>query len=77
MMVRVDPKLYQTFTITSAKGVPILCVRLDKALYGLLKNALLFYKPLVCKLTEYGVKINPYDPCVANKTINGSQMNVT
>ena len=28
-------------------------------------------------LVKYGFKVNPHDPCVANATINGSQMIVT
>ena len=45
-------------------------------LYGLLKSALLFYKKLVGELIECGFKLNLYDPCVADKMINGSQMTV-
>ena len=62
MMVRVDPKLYQQFIITSENEVSILCVKLSTALYKLLKSALLFYKKFVGELTEYGFEINPYDP---------------
>ena len=28
-------------------------------------------------MEDLGFAINPYDPCVANKMVNGSQMNVT
>ena len=48
-----------------------------KALYGLLRSALLFYKKLSSDLENMGFEINPYDPCVANKMVNGSQMTVT
>ena len=27
-------------------------------------------------MTDIGFKINPYDPCVANKMIDGQQMNI-
>ena len=50
---------------------------MNKALYGLLKSALLFYKKLVENLEAYVFNINPYEPCVANNTINGNQKNVT
>merc|ERR1711933_326410 len=49
----------------------------NKALYGLLRSALLFYKHLVAALEKYGFKVNPHDPCVANADINGHQMTVT
>ena len=52
-------------------------VRLLKALYGLLRSALLFYKKLQADLEDMGFEANPYDPCVANKVINGLQMTVT
>lgn len=45
----------------------MLYVQLYKALYGLLRSALLFYCKLRGELEDYGFKINPYDPCVANK----------
>jgi hypothetical protein len=77
LMVQVDPQLYRKYVITSRKGEPMLYVRLSKALYGLLQSALLFYKKFVGDIEKYGFVVNPYDPCVANKTVNGSQMTVT
>jgi len=44
---------------------------MNKALYGLLQSASLFYKKLRKDLERYGFVINPYDPCVANAMING------
>ena len=77
MMVKVDPELYQKYVIMSPKGQPMLYVKLNKALYGLLRSALLFYKKLVSELIEMGFVLNPYDPCVANREVNGSQQTVT
>ena len=77
MMVRVDPKLYRKYLITSPRGEPMLYVRLNKALYGLLRSALLFYKKLVGELKAMGFKLNPYDPCVANRIVDGHQQTVT
>jgi len=50
---------------------------MNKALYGLLRSALLFYKHLVVALKKYGFKVNPHNPYVANVDINNSQMTVT
>ncbi len=36
----------------------------------------MFYRKLVVDLENAGFKLNPYDPCVVNKTINGTQMTV-
>ena len=52
---------------TLKKGVPMLYVQLSKALYGMLRAALLFYKKLRSDLENMGFKINPYDPCVADE----------
>jgi hypothetical protein len=39
-----------------------------------MRASLLFYQKLRKEVEEYGFKINPYDPCVANKlTENGKQ----
>ena len=70
-----DPALYQPF-VSYETGKPVLYVRLQKALYCCLKSALLFYENLVGDLETYGFKINPYDPCVANKMIGGKQLTV-
>ena len=54
----------------------MLYVRLSKALYGMRKAALAFYKKLRADLEEMGFEVNPYDPCVANKNIKGAQCTI-
>jgi hypothetical protein len=76
LMVQVAPNLYQKYVTVDRKNTPILYVKIQKALYGLLRSALLFYKKLVGDLEGNGFVLNPYDPCVANKVINGAQMTV-
>ncbi len=76
LMVKVAPSLYWKYVTTNAKGKSVLYVKLEKAVYGMMKSALLFYRKLVADLTSLGYTINPYDPCVANKTVNGSQITV-
>ena len=44
--------------------------------YRMMKTALLFYHKLVADLTSLGIDINPYDPCIANKLINGKKMTI-
>ena len=48
-------------------------MRLCKALYGCLRITILFYWYLLTDLLNLGFKINPYGPCVSNKTINGQK----
>jgi hypothetical protein len=59
------------------KGESILFVKMQKTVYGMLRASLLFYLKLVGELEEMGFELNPYDPCVANKIVDGSQMTVT
>jgi hypothetical protein len=73
-MVKVAPEVYRKYVYVNKNGETILYVKLLNALYGILKAALLFYKRLVKDLTGNGFKLNLYDPCVANKTVNGKQM---
>ena len=50
---------------------------LNKALYGTLQAALLFWCNLSGFLVEkLGFEANPYDFCVVNKIINGSQCTI-
>jgi len=76
LMVKVAPQIYRKYLLANEKGEKILYVRMTKALYGMLKSALLFYKKLVSDLRSVGFEINPYDPCMANKKSYGKQMTV-
>ena len=74
MMVKINPLLYRKYVTFLAKGIPMLYVHLNNALHGMLRAALLFYKRLRSDLKGMGFEVNPYDPCVANKMVNGKQM---
>jgi hypothetical protein len=73
MMIKIAPQVYRKYVTVGRKGTPILYVKLQKALYGLLRASLLFYRKLRKELESYGFKINPYDPCVANKMIESGK----
>ena len=66
LMVMVDPVLYKDFITYDSKGRTLMYVRMNKALYGMLKSALQFYLNFRSDIKAYGFKVNPYDPCVAN-----------
>jgi len=75
MMVQIAPQVYRKYVTVDKKGTPILYVKLQKALYGLMRASLLFYRKLRKELEDYGFEINPYDPCIVNKmTTSGKQM---
>jgi hypothetical protein len=75
LLVRLDPKLYRKY-VTMEKGKTVLYVELKKVLYSTLKAVLLFWKMLTAQLKEWGFEVNPYDWCVANKTIQGKQCTI-
>ena len=75
ILCEMDPT-YKEFLIMEGKH-KVLYVHVTKAIYGLLKSAMLFYKKLVADLIKYGFKINPYDPCVANTMAHGKQLTVS
>lgn len=47
-----------------------------KPLYGMLRASILHCKQFVNDTKAAGYEINPYDPCAANKVINGKQCTI-
>ena len=76
MLVKMDKELYQDFVVLEGKS-RVLYLQVLKAIYGMLQSALLFYKKLKEDMGKIGFEINPYDPCVANRTVGGKQHTVT
>jgi hypothetical protein len=76
LLVQLDPELYSQHLFVE-NGKKHLYVKLKKALYGTLKAVLvLFWKHLSAKLHGWGFIANPYDSCVVNKQIDGSQCTI-
>jgi len=75
ILVKIDPKKYGP-RVTIEQGKTILYVQLNKALYGMLQAALLFWRLLSSKLQEWGFTINLYDWCVANMMICSRQCTI-
>ena len=46
------------------------------AIYGTMVAGLLYYLKFSSSLEKRGFKMNPYDPCVWNKTIKGKQITI-
>jgi hypothetical protein len=49
---------------------------MQNALYGTMVASLLYYRKFTKSLIGRGFELNPYDPCVANKIIEGKQMTI-
>ncbi len=77
MMVHITPQIYCRYITLDKKGTPVLYVKLQKALYGLMRANLNFYRKLCKELEEYGFVVNNYNPCIANKDVGaGEQLTV-
>ena len=68
LLLRTDPS-YEKYVHINKSGKKMLYVRLNKAMYGCLRAARLFYDNLAAQLRNMGFTINRYDLCVAQCTI--------
>ena len=75
IFVKIDPQQYAKFVCVE-QGKKTLYLKLEKALYGTIRAARLFYEDLTSTLKGWGFSLNPYDACVANKCINGHQCTI-
>jgi hypothetical protein len=76
-MVQTNPEKYAKYVHVTKNGKKILYVELIKALYGCIQSAMLWWKLLTSTLEKEGFKVNPYDPCVANKIMpDGTQCTI-
>ena len=58
LMVKVSPKIYRKYAIMVRKGKPLIYVKIQKAVYGLLLSTLLLHRKLVKDIEVYGFQIN-------------------
>jgi hypothetical protein len=75
ILMEISPETYGPYVVME-DGKLVIYLRVLKALYGMLVAALLWYRKFRNDLEEIGFVFNPYDPCVANRTIKGSQQTV-
>ena len=68
-------KKYEQY-VTMEGGKKVLYLKLLKALYGCIRSAMLWYNLFTGVLVKDGFKLNPYDPCIANKQVDGKQLTV-
>jgi hypothetical protein len=77
MMVNIAPQIFRRYITVDKAGTKVLYVKLQKALYGLMRASLFFYKNLRKELENFGFMINLYDPSMANKDgVNKEQLMV-
>lgn len=74
MLVEIDGAAYGPCLIHESASLSY--VELDKALYWTMKAGGLFLEKLSSKLQEWRFMVNPYNSCVANKTLDDKQCTV-
>jgi hypothetical protein len=74
MLLEIAPDIYKDFVTTDFKQ---LIVQFQNAIYGTMVASLLYYQKFCKSLTDICFEFNLYDPCVANKMIDGRQMTIT
>jgi hypothetical protein len=76
ILVEIAPDVYTSYVSRDKKMMKQLLVQYQNALHGTMVASLLYYRKFVKSLTDVGFIINPYDPCVVNKIIEGKQMTI-
>ena len=76
MLLKIAPEVYEDYVVMEGDK-KVLYVEILKAIYGMLQSSLLYYKKFSSDIKEIGFEINPYDPCVANRIVNGKQHTIT
>jgi hypothetical protein len=76
MLEKIAPDIYIPYVTTDSKGVKQLIVRCLNAIYGTMVASLLYYCKFVKTLTRNKFELNPYDPCTANRMVNGKQQTI-
>jgi hypothetical protein len=76
VLVPIVLDVYGPYVSTTKTGQKVLIVECLNAIHGMMVAALLYYKKFVKSLVNHGFKLNPYDGCVANKTVKGKQTTV-
>lgn len=74
IMCEVNPEFRST--VIYENGKKVLYMELKRSIYGCIEAAMLWYQMYTEVLEGMGFEINPYDMCVANKIINGSQCTI-
>jgi hypothetical protein len=76
ILVMIEPNVYGPYVTFDKQGDKQLLVECLNAIYGTMVASLLYYRKFSTSLSKEGYGMNPYDPCVWNKMIDGKQMTI-
>ena len=74
LLVNLTPKVYSPYLKKDKHGCLVLYMHILNAMYGIMRAALLYYQHFVASIWGIAFKLNPYNPCVANKQVDGKQL---
>ena len=69
VLVDITPDIYGMY-VTEKKGVKTMILIFHNAIYVIMVSSLRYYKTCCKMIKHLGFTINPYDPCVVNRTID-------
>ena len=73
-LVKAATKVYAKYVAVNSRREKSLLMECFNAIYGTMVAGLLYYRKFSRSLEKRGFVMNPYDPCVWNKTIKGKQI---
>ena len=76
MLLAIAPEVYGPYVTTDKKGVKQIIMQCLNAIYGTMIASLLYYLKFCRTLKANGFTMNPYDPCVANRMVDGKQQTI-
>ena len=76
MLLDIAPDVYGLYVTVDRKVIKQLTNQFMNAIYGTMVASLLYYSKFckMLKLNKY--KMNPYNPCVSNRLVNGLQKSI-
>jgi len=74
ILTDLDPEMRKY--VVMEKGKRVIYTVVLRAIYGMLQSSLLWYSQFRGDLEEKGFIFNEYDPCIANKMVNGKQQTI-
>ena len=76
LLLKIDLEFYGPFVTSYKKGDKVRIVKFLNAIYGTMVASLLYYKKFVKILNKNGLQLNLYNPCAANRIVNGKKQTI-
>ena len=74
LLVNLALEIYGPYLTKVKQGHPVLYMCILNAIFGIMRAVLLYYQHFMANIHGISFKLNLYDPCVANKMVDGNQL---